>query len=255
MSDDSAKLILQDMLSSLGAAQAAAAQPSYEGVYLLGADKRFLGEVSTDPYRSDSLSNPYGPFGNPYSPTSIFNQYGAYGSPYGALSLRNPYTSTPPNLCRAGNEIAPVSANPFIRNRIETSVFLALLKTNISRLINAPLDVRGLDGLRQMSRGYVAAGDGQLLGALVSDRYAQDSIFNEYGPYGSRHSPTSLFNHYSEYGSRYGRYSAMNPYASSPPQAFINGSFAAYVTSNIGLKPRVSVEELKSWAQKNVPRW
>lgn len=55
------------------------------------------------------------------------------------------------------------------------------------------------------------------LGCLSCSQYATDSVFNEYGSYGSRYSATSLLNAYSEFGSKYSTYSACNPYAADPP--------------------------------------
>ena len=55
------------------------------------------------------------------------------------------------------------------------------------------------------------------LGCLSCSEFDSDSIFNQYGTYGSAYSATSILNSYSEYGSRYSAYSACNPYASSPP--------------------------------------
>ena len=41
----------------------------------------YRGKLSTNPYDSDSIANPYGRHGNPYSPDSINNPYGT-GNPY-----------------------------------------------------------------------------------------------------------------------------------------------------------------------------
>lgn len=39
----------------------------------------YLGELSTNKYAPDSVSNPYGVYGSRYSPTSINNPYSPYG--------------------------------------------------------------------------------------------------------------------------------------------------------------------------------
>lgn len=49
---------------------------------------------------------------------------------------------------------------------------------------------------------------GTYLGELSADRYAPDSVSNEYGRYGSRYSPDSINNPYGPYG----RYSAQPVY-------------------------------------------
>lgn len=40
---------------------------------------KYLGELSSDPYRLDSVSNPYGRYGSPYSLDSVNNPYSRYG--------------------------------------------------------------------------------------------------------------------------------------------------------------------------------
>lgn len=40
---------------------------------------KYLGELSNDRYAPNSVSNPYGRYGNRYSPDSINNPYGNYG--------------------------------------------------------------------------------------------------------------------------------------------------------------------------------
>jgi hypothetical protein len=51
----------------------------------------FLGNVNSNQYDPNSISNPYGQYGSPYSPNSINNPYGQYGSPYSPNSVHNPY--------------------------------------------------------------------------------------------------------------------------------------------------------------------
>jgi hypothetical protein len=58
---------------------------------LYGADGTYLGDVNSNPYDPNSISNPYGQYGSPYSPNSINNPYGRYGSPYSQYSVHNPY--------------------------------------------------------------------------------------------------------------------------------------------------------------------
>lgn len=71
---------------------------------IIAADGTYLGRLSSNPYDSQSTSNPYGQYGSPYSSTSINNPYSMYGSKYSTLSPNNPYTTTAPIL---------VSPNPY----------------------------------------------------------------------------------------------------------------------------------------------
>ena len=50
----------------------------------------YRGKLSTNPYDSDSTSNPYGRYGSPFSPDSVKNPYGAR-NPYSPSSPTNPY--------------------------------------------------------------------------------------------------------------------------------------------------------------------
>ena len=78
-------------------------------------------------------------------------------------------------------------------------------------------------------------GDGfdVFLGCLTCSEYETDSVFNEYGDFGSQYSTTSIFNRYGDYGSPYSSYSACNPYASDPPVIVDgDGNFYGALTMN-----------------------
>jgi hypothetical protein len=55
------------------------------------------------------------------------------------------------------------------------------------------------------------------LGCLSCSEYANDSVFNIYGPHGTEYSNTSVFNQYSQFGGPYGEYSPCNASSSDPP--------------------------------------
>lgn len=62
-------------------------------VRLYSNDGAYLGNFNSNQYDPDSVSNPYGRYGNPYSPDSINNPYGRYGNPYSPESVTNPYAT------------------------------------------------------------------------------------------------------------------------------------------------------------------
>jgi len=71
------------------------------------------------------------------------------------------------------------------------------------------------------------------LGCLSCSEYSTDSVFNQYGTFGSRYSSTSIWNHYSEYGSAYSSWGACNPYANDPPVIVdLDGNFYGRLTLN-----------------------
>lgn len=54
-------------------------------------DGKYLGNLNSNRYDPNSVSNPYGQYGSRYSPDSINNPYGQYGNPYSPNSVNNPY--------------------------------------------------------------------------------------------------------------------------------------------------------------------
>jgi hypothetical protein len=60
------------------------------------------GNLSANPYDTNSVNNPYGRYGSPYSADSIKNPYGKYGIRYSNDSANNPYATNAPMIY--GNE-------------------------------------------------------------------------------------------------------------------------------------------------------
>ncbi|RKU27408.1 hypothetical protein C6497_11720 [Candidatus Poribacteria bacterium] len=80
----------------------------------------------------------------------------------------------------------------------------------------------------------------------ITGKYNSNSIFNNYGIYGSKYSVTSIWNPYSIYGSKYSIYSAFNDYTITPPQIIKNNTRIGYLTTNKHLHGGVSPNLLKS---------
>jgi len=76
------------------------------------------------------------------------------------------------------------------------------------------------------------AQDGEYLGILSTNTYESNSVFNEYGSYGSKFSSTSIWNKFGIYGSEYSTYSAFNKFSQKPPMAFVEGEVVGYITVN-----------------------
>ena len=93
---------------------------------------------------------------------------------------------------------------------------------------------------------YLYSYDGKVfLGKLVTDKYDSDSIWNEYGTYGSEYSSTSIWNEYGKYGSDYSNESAFNEYATKPPQIVdYYGTFVAYLTENTQIRNGITLVQL-----------
>ncbi len=59
---------------------------------------KYLGNLNSNQFDPNSVSNPYGQFGSKYSPDSINNNLGTYGSPYSNSSVNNPYATGAPAI-------------------------------------------------------------------------------------------------------------------------------------------------------------
>ena len=89
------------------------------------------------------------------------------------------------------------------------------------------------------------------LGCINCSAYDDNSIWNEYGDYGSSYSDVSIWNNYSEFGSEYEDYSPWNSYASNPPKLYNrDGDFFGYFTINT-YQPERAEFELAFYIYKN----
>ena len=66
-------------------------QYSNDGPGLYDNNGGFHGNLNSNQYDPNSVSNPYGQYGSQYSSDSINNPYGQYGSQYSSESPNNPY--------------------------------------------------------------------------------------------------------------------------------------------------------------------
>jgi len=252
--DDQTKELLERMLADLYEKQAKSGN-RYGDSYLIAQDGQFLGKITDNQYDNESILNEYGPYGSQYSTTSIFNEYSMYGSPYGQYSVNNPYCSTPPKLVINGALIGYVTKNQYVNKAIPTEGFLYTLKHDIHSLLAGQIIQSQVQARQVSGDSFIQAYDGTFLGSLRPNRYDQDSIFNNYGPYGSRYSQTSIFNRYGQYGGRYSTLSPFNPHTTTPPQVFHGGQAIAYLTVNTMLKPRIDPDEIMDWAEQNVRKY
>lgn len=80
----------------------------------------------------------------------------------------------------------------------------------------------------------------------ITNSYDSDSIFNEYGTYGSEYNSSSMWNQYSTYGSEYSSYSPHNSYTSTPPMIIKNRKILGYLSANKSLRSSISPNLLKA---------
>jgi len=100
------------------------------------------------------------------------------------------------------------------------------------------------------------------LGCLNCDSYDSNSIWNEYGTYGSEYSTNSIWNEYGTFGSEYNSYSPWNSYSNTPP-AIVDkaGNFYGYLTTNRYKSNRaesnltLTVYKYYEFIRKDVSKW
>jgi hypothetical protein len=75
---------------------------------------KFIGNLNSNPYDPNSISNPYGKYGSRYSPDSVNNPYGKYGSKFSHKSARNPFATDAPKLYDSnGKYMGKLSTNKY----------------------------------------------------------------------------------------------------------------------------------------------
>ncbi|ERN54328.1 stalk domain-containing protein [Alkalihalophilus marmarensis] len=90
------------------------------------------------------------------------------------------------------------------------------------------------------------------LGKATTNTYDSESIFNEYGSYGSKYGSYSIWNSYGSYGSPYATYSAFNDYTSTPPILIdAEGTVYGRVTTNSYLPGAIHPNNLYEVLQRN----
>jgi hypothetical protein len=95
------------------------------------------------------------------------------------------------------------------------------------------------DICEQLDGAMVVNEEGEFLG-LVAYPSNSDSIFNEYGRYGSEYRSDSIWNQYGKNGSEYRSNTAFNEYTRSPPRIIKNRKIVAYLTVNKSIRGGVN---------------
>ena len=89
-----------------------------------------------------------------------------------------------------------------MEKRVLSVVFLVMMAVSVHAV--------SLNQLR------IIASDGTFLGTFENE-YSSNSIYNQYGRYGSPYNANSIFNKYGTYGSDYSDKSPFNQYANNAP--------------------------------------
>ena len=99
---------------------------------------------------------------------------------------------------------------------------------------------------------FLVANDGQFLGKLCLNQFDEESVINQFCPYGSQYSAISIRNAFSVYGSQYSALSPNNPYTTTPPVVYLHGHIWGHLTVNGFLYgPKITPMELTNWMHSN----
>jgi hypothetical protein len=82
------------------------------------------------------------------------------------------------------------------------------------------------------------------LGSLTNSLH-RESIFNEFGTYGSEFSSKSIWNQFSKFGNEFNTYSPFNRFSIQPPMIIKDGKIIAYLTTNKSISNGISPNILK----------
>lgn len=247
---DKTQVLLEQLLSELHKEQSKETKSTGES-YLLAPDNQLLGKL-IGAYNNESILNKYGPYGSKYSNTSIFNSYSPYGSKYGAYSINNPYCNTPPKLFLKGKFAGNISVNRYVSDLIPTETFIYLLDNDLDALLKGKFDLKEEDIRANNGESYIKANDGEYLGKLTTDQFDNDSILNEFGPYGSKFSPKSIFNEFGTYGSEFSALSPFNEFSNIPPKIYVNGKEYGYLTQNEFMSgKKINPKGFRQWIKDN----
>ncbi|MQY51337.1 hypothetical protein [Rhodocyclus gracilis] len=80
----------------------------------------------------------------------------------------------------------------------------------------------------------------------IANSYDSESIFNEYGTYGSQYNSLSVWNQYGTFGNEYNSHSATNSYTSTPPMIIKNKKILGYLSANKNLRGSITPNLLKA---------
>lgn len=106
---------------------------------------------------------------------------------------------------------------------------------------------RGQDVCAAVNGATIIAQDSQntFLGRVVNS-YDRESIFNEFGNYGSEFSRTSIWNQFGTFGSEFNKLSPFNEFTNTPPMIIKSGKVIGYLSANQNLRGAVAPNLLKA---------
>lgn len=138
----------------------------------------------------------------------------------------------------------------FLKGDLSAEDFISRIRfVNTAPIVSPPLPQPNTPVAKEVPSLY--SNDGKtFLGKLTSNTFDSDSVFNEFGDYGSEFSSKSIWNEFSDYGSEFSDKSAFNKFATKPPIIVLSGKTVGYLTINSTIKNAISPVGLLEYAKK-----
>ena len=110
-----------------------------------------------------------------------------------------------------------------------------------------PAPAKAQDACSTLRNSVIIAQDSKntFLGR-ITNQYDSESIFNEFGNYGSEFSSSSIWNQFSTFGSEFSNESPNNEFTSSPPMIIKEGRIIGYLSANKNIRGSISPSLLKA---------
>jgi hypothetical protein len=109
---------------------------------------------------------------------------------------------------------------------------------------------------------YGGTNHDEYLGCLNCNKFDSNSIWNEYGSFGSKYNSNSIWNAYGTYGSKYNSNSPWNSFSNNPPVIVDKeGNFYGYFTMNVNKQKRadfdlvLTIYEYHEFIMDDVSKW
>lgn len=91
------------------------------------------------------------------------------------------------------------------------------------------------------------------LGCLNCSKFESDSLFNEFGRFGSKFRAESIFNNFGDYGSKFSNESACNKFAQDPPIIVDeDGNAYGVLTLNKNHRHAIKIDSILEWLEEVV---
>ncbi len=130
-------------------------------VYAQDNNQQFLGILTSNDFKSESMANNFGTYGNEFNSKSIFNEFGTYGNEFSSYSPWNEFSSNPPKIVKNGKLLGYLTTNEYKNGAVNPILALnCIMDLSDDRLEPflsfIPAQSEGVNGFPLTSSGYLS---------------------------------------------------------------------------------------------------